>query len=103
MPVFADTQREKPIQKDFLFRPAVTQRAQQRPTDRKHFAAGCATTARPRLPAAPVTACLAGLWMYGLPFLRGTVFEDLSSIVFTVLAVVCLACADRVERALIRG
>jgi hypothetical protein len=52
--------------------------------------------------AAVATACLAVLWTDGLTYLRGTVFEDLSSIVFAVVAIAFLTLADRIARAVTR-
>lgn len=52
--------------------------------------------------AAGIIVCLVVLWTYGLPYLRGTVFEDLSSIVFAVAVIAFLTLADRIARALTR-
>ena len=45
---------------------------------------------------AGIIVCLAVLWIYGLPFLRGTIFSDLSLIIYAVVALGFLTLADRI-------
>lgn len=51
---------------------------------------------------AGIIVCLAALWVYGLPFLRGTIFNDLSLIIYAVAATGFLTLAERVANALLR-
>ncbi|MFB2553485.1 hypothetical protein [Ensifer soli] len=49
---------------------------------------------------AGIVVCLAALWVYGLPFLRGSVFNDLFLIIYAVVAFGFLTMADRLANAL---
>jgi hypothetical protein len=40
--------------------------------------------------------CLVVLWVYGLPLLGGTIFSDLSLIIYAVVALGFLTLADRI-------
>lgn len=49
-----------------------------------------------------IIVCLVALWVYGLPLLRGTIFNDLSLIIYAVVALGFLTLADRIANALPR-
>ncbi len=47
---------------------------------------------------AGIIACLAAIWVYGLAVLRGTIFNDLSLIIYAVLAFGFLSLAERIAK-----